>query len=251
MTRIEKNEDVEAQIAQAKTEVIQTVRATGRRGRLGIGCAVVFFAFILGFVLFAAWTVAATGLVRVPVFSSAAYRQPEPVRAVLPGVPLETSVSAEIVRVVTQRGREGRLDDRRITLRLTEASFTASLRSLMERSGVDAFDADRAQIAIDPDARLEFFLPFEDNAQRSAMRMRVDALAKDGALELRVVEVQVGSLVLPSFLDELLFGPLLRNNVAQFNREIGRYATLSGIRFEPGALVVDGELAAGIIEVPL
>jgi hypothetical protein len=206
---------------------------------------------LLGSALGAFWAVASTGLVRVPVLTDLAYRAPEPVRHVSPGIPLETSVSADIVRAVNARGQAGALADRSIELRLSEANFTASLRSLMERSGLNTFDATLAQVTIDPSAGFEFFLPFKDNAQGSAVRLRVDATAKDGALALKVTRVTVGTLTLPTFLDELLLGPLVRNNLAQFNQEIGRYLTLSSLRFEPGALVVDGELAGGIVQTPL
>lgn len=247
MARVEKNEPLETQIEQAKTEMIQTVRATGRRGRFALGCGLLFLLLVLGLAAFVAWELSATGLVRVPGFG-AAYRVPAPLHAVTPGVPLETRVQADLTRLIQERAASGSLANQRVELRLPEDAFTSSLRSLLENSGVQTFDTSRVQVAIGAGDRVELFLPLAGNEQKSALIMDLSVTLRDGALDLRILEVRIGSFVLPSFLVDSLFGAFLQTNLAQLNQEIGRYATFTDLRVEKGVMIITGEFASGMIQ---
>lgn len=252
MGRVEKNAKVQEDVAQMKGEVVKTVKMSGKGSQKGmlLGCLLTIVIPSTFLVILAAWLTAATGLVKVPVISSFAYDKPSPIRVVEPGVPLDTVISNELTKEVTRRIQQGggTIQNRRITLALPEESFTASMRTVLEESNIAEIDPTNAQAAVNEDIGMELFLPLANNAQESAIRLRVKAVVENGLFDLLVTDVWIGDLHLPRFLSDMLLGPVIDANMEQFNQEIGKYLTIQQIRYGAGAVTLEGEINVEILE---
>ncbi|TAK03240.1 hypothetical protein EPO34_04185 [Patescibacteria group bacterium] len=249
MARIEKGGDVQEQLSQMHGEIMQTVRRRSGRGR-AIGCAVAGLAALLLALIAAGWVVAATGLAQVPLLTGAAYRVPQPAHAVIETEPIETYVSRALSDLLGTRLRQGNgtLSDRRFSLVIPEGTFTASLRDALGRTDQNLVDAGRSQAAVTPDG-LELFLPLKDNRQGSALVLTLRLSAANGSLDAAVREVRVGSLAVPGPVTEAAFAPAVRQSLLPFTEAFGRYATLTGVSSEAGAIRFTGELSVSIIDV--
>jgi len=158
MARIEKNAGLEEKLNEVKQDVKEVKKvSTGRKPWFFCAMFLLLVAVVVLFMF--TWTVAATGLVNIPVFTSLAYDAPQPLHTVTPGVPVETVLEEKIISTITQRLYEGGGDivDQRIQATITEESLTASLRSIVEDSGVDWFGTSRLQVAIDPKVGVEVY----------------------------------------------------------------------------------------------
>lgn len=246
MSRIEKGADANGQLEAMRGEMMKTVRRSGRRG--AAGCAVAVLISLCVMFALSAWLVSATGLVIVPGFSRA-YRPSAPDHAVEPGEAIEALVNRALGEQLTARLREGSgsLQDRRISLVIPEGSFTASLRQALESTDQAVFDPSSAQAAVALDA-LELFLPFKDNPQGSALRALVSFSAKDGRLVPSVSGVRLGSLPVPDALTQAALEPAVRESLAPFARELGRYAAVRAASFLPGALRLEAELTVEVLQ---
>ncbi|NBS41241.1 hypothetical protein EBS80_01100, partial [bacterium] len=121
MSRIDKGQSAAEELEKVKGEIVSEVRRGTRRRGKGT-CALVLLALVLAAVSWAAWTVASTGLVRVPVLSGVAYDAPEPSSVVEAGVPLESFVAS---RLAAAGG----------TFSVPESTLTAFVRDTLSTSG--------------------------------------------------------------------------------------------------------------------
>lgn len=244
MSRVDKEGDLRRDMAAMKGEMLQTVRQSGRRPKAWVGClAIIVGAFLLCLGV-AGWAVAATGLVRLPVFTSVSYHRPEPSHEVVATTPLDQYVSAVISRELTARLQAGggTIKDRAISIDLPEGAFTASLRQAFRDNPQTAFDAKRVQVAVDGDG-MEMYLPFSDNPAGSAvlLRLRVDA-GQDG-LTLRVSDLRVGSLPVPDLVTKATLMPAIQDSFAGFAKQLARYANISTVSYAQGKVTLMGELS--------
>ncbi|PJE77260.1 hypothetical protein COV05_00205 [Candidatus Uhrbacteria bacterium CG10_big_fil_rev_8_21_14_0_10_48_16] len=245
MARIEKNASLEKQITDVKGDVVREVRRRTHKGHPWLIALLIFLVLVSGVFIWGAWVVAETGLASVPILSSRAYTIPEPTRVVTPGVPVETVLEEEFTSTLTQRLYEGRgeLKDRTLEARISEASLTASLRSIMEESGVEWLDGSNIQAVIEPGLGIEFFVPVADVESQTALKAIFSISAENGVVVVTPDEVMIGSAHVPNFLIASFLKPYLESELARMNAVMVGYAQISSIEVFSGELVMTGELS--------
>lgn len=247
MSRVEKQANLEQRIVEVKGEVVAEVRRRTRRARPWLTCSLVLLALIVGMFVWAAWSVAATGLIRVPVFTSLAYEVPRPERVVSPGVSAETVLQETFERTLTRRLYEGggTLENRRIEVQLHESSLTASLRSFAESAGSSWIETSQLQVAIDPEG-VELFVPLRDSPLATAIRAAFELRAQDGLLVVGPTDIEVGSWRVPDVVIAVVLKPLFEAELKRLNGRLFGYATISRLDLVSGELIVEGELSVEI-----
>lgn len=248
MTRVEKGAGIEKRLEEVKAEVSSEVRRSTRRSRPWLTCSLIMLVVLLGICVWILWTLAATGLWKIPVFTAVAYDVPAPTRDVTPGVPAETVVEETFSTTLTRRLYEGggTLTNRKIEITLSEASLTASLRSFLEQSNLDWIDTTHAQLVVDPEVGVELFVPFTNSELNTASTLRFVVEASEGNLIVTPTEVRVGSAKVPGFLVATFFKPFLVSELAKLNATLVGYATISSIEILPRELLIEGELAVEV-----
>lgn len=248
MTRVEKEAGIEKRLEEVKSQMSSEVRRRTRRSRPWLTCSLILLITLLGVCVWAVWTVAATGLWRIPLFTTLAYDIPSPTRDVTPGVPAETVVEETFSTTLTRRLYEGggTLTNRSIEVTLSESSLTASLRSFLEDADLDWVDASHTQLVVDPEVGVELFVPFTDSELGTAATLAFAIEASDGNLIVTPTEVRVGSAKVPGFLIATFFKPFLASELAKLNTTMVGYATISTIEILPRELVIMGELAVEV-----
>lgn len=252
MSRIEKNAGIEQRLENMKGEVVDEVKRRTRRLHPWLTCSLILLVILVGVSVWGLWSVAATGLVRVPVFTDLAYEIPVPTRPVTPGVPIETVISEAFTSTLTRRLYEGggTLSNRSISVQLKESSITASWRSFLEEGSFDWINASGAQVVIDPDVGVEVFVPFIVNELETAATLTFDLEAQDGNLVVTPTKIQIGNARIPDFLIAVFLKPLLKTELAKLNAAMVGYAKISTIEILPRVISISGELSVEI-EAPL
>jgi len=92
-------------VAKMKEEVVKELKKNKRPNMMS--CGLMAFGLLLLFILWLTWTVAATGLVRVPGLSAISYSQPEPTREVNPGEGLESVIQTAVTTELRRAAAEG------------------------------------------------------------------------------------------------------------------------------------------------
>lgn len=252
MARVEKNAPIEKQIGQVKEEVVREVKHRTRRHRPWLTCSLIILAIMMGVLVWVVWMIAATGLVRIPVFTSLAYEMPEPLREVKPGVPVEMVLEEQFTTTLTRRLYEGggMLTNRTIETTITEESLTATLRTLLEESGIGWIDPLRSHVIIEPGQGVIIFLPLlkPNNGLQTAISAVFEISAADGVITVVPAHVVVGSARVQDILISVFLKPLLEAELAKVNDLVVGYASISSIGIYSGELVLQGELAVEIQE---
>lgn len=228
MSRIEKNQPVMEEMEEMKGQIMGAVNQKSRRGRWYHYVALAVGLAFLALAAWGVWTLAATGLVKVPVVSGWAYQAPAPTRVVAEGVPFETVVQQQILSS---------------SLSIPETTLTTELRDSLETSGQTFADPDGAQVAVFADSGVELFLPVRDNAQDTAIVVRLRLTVEDGVPKATAEEVYVGSWKVGAWLREGIVNPALDAVLDTVAREIEGRVAISSIRETDGALVI-------IVETP-
>ena len=169
-------------------------------------CAILFVVAILAIGGFAAWIVASTGIVAVPVLSGFAYEKPSPVRTVAPGLSLEAYMSGGTFR--------GSFAD------IPESTLTATVRDALATNGQTWLDERSAQAARTEGQGIELFLPLSNNAMGSAIVAGVTLSEDGGKLALRVDDLSIGSLAVPKWLIASIVMPAITPVIASLNETI-------------------------------
>lgn len=249
---MEKQAGIEKRLDEVKADMTSEIRRRTRRSRPWLTCSLILLAVFVGVCVWGLWTVAATGLVRVPVFTDLAYKVPTPTRPVTPGVAVETVMNEAFTSTLTRRLYEGggTLSNRSIHVQLEESSITASLRSFLEEGNMDWIDASGAQVVVDPDVGVELFVPIFGSELATAATLSFDLWVQEGNLIVTPREIQVGNARVPDFLIALFLKPFLEAELTQLNAAMVGYAKISTIEILPRAISVSGELSVEI-EAPL
>ncbi len=226
MSRIEKNQPVMEEMKEMKGEIMGAVK-TGRRHGWKFWVSLVALVTLVALVSWSLWTLAATGLVSVPVLSRWAYDVPVPTRVVGEGVPFET--------VVQQQALSS-------SLSISEATLTTELRDALETSGQSFLDPDGAQVAVLGDSGIELFLPVRDTAAHTAIKVLLRLTVEDGAPKATAEEVFVGSWKMGVLLRDGLVNPALGGLLDTAVRELEGSVVVTSIREEEGTLVVRIEM---------
>lgn len=250
MSRIEKGTDTKEQIQQMKGEVIKEIGSTKKR-RPWMACSLVFFLLVVGFLSAMMWAIAATGLGVVPVFSRFAYHVPQPEYVVMPGVPIETVVGEEVKRTLIRRIQEGNgmLQDPSITFEISEASFTASLRTLLEGVENSLFESKDAQVSISSEKGFTVFLPLKDSRHQTAVQITVKAQMTDGVIEIVPESALLGSLPIPQAIVSLLLQSLIQEQIISLSRDLASFVEVNAIAHLDRKVQIDGIFSVKILEV--
>lgn len=222
MSRIEKNQPVMEEMEEMKGEIMGAVKSRRRPGWKTWTAVLVLLVIAALSILFL-WTLAATGLANVPVLTRWAYEAPAPTRVVGEGVPFEAVVQQQVPSS---------------SLSIPETTLTTELRDSLSTSGQSFADAERAQVAVLAGEGIELFLPVRDNAQDTAMVVRLRLTVEDGAPNVDAEEVYVGSWKMWSWLREGLVNPALDGALDSVAREIEGRVSVTSVRAEEGTLLI-------------
>ena len=250
MVRVEKNAGLESRLDDVKGEVVAEVRRRTRTSRPWLTCSLLLLAVLVGVGVWAAWFVAATGLLHVPVFTSLAYEAPAPIREVTPGVPVETVLNETFTSTLTRRLYEGggTLTSRSIEVQIQEASLTASLRSFLEESGLEWIDSAGVQIVVEPGVGIELFVPLTIESQEPGVAgiITFDLTAVEGNLVVTPTSVKIGAAKIPDLLIAAFLKPFLEAELAKLNTAMVGYAQISTIDLLQREISITGELSVEI-----
>lgn len=205
MTRIESkppSEDRES----LKREIVGEIRhAEIRRKALGCGaCALVWLVIILGGFWFVGSRIAKTGIMKVPLFSDSQPVAEKPIRQV---APLLGTKPEDVPRIV---GANARYDQNTSSLSvpIKESALTTIVNSALVSGSVTLpFQVKSAQVAIEP-KYVELFVISPQEGKDVTVRARFTPKVDAGQLDFDVVEVKLGSLVLPQSVGSAMFGAI-------------------------------------------
>ena len=92
---------------------------------------------------------------------------------------------------------------------------------------------------------MEIFLPFYENAQRSAARVYVvPGLREEGKATLQVRDVWVGAWHLPEAITRAFDAGLFRRGVDALSQELVRYVVFTKVEVTEGVLRLEGEMTS-------
>ena len=220
------------------SQLISAPAPAPRKKKRGcFSCVMASLALGVAFVLWALWSVAATGFVRIPVFSALAFRQPAPTRIVESG-------NINLNRWIEAFG--GGISSR-VSLTVPEEVLTALLRSADSSDGLgDVIDFSKSQIAVE-DGALEIFLPFKDAP--TAITALLVPSADENCLHISAMEFRIGSRRIPKFLLRNLVDRVLRLVIDRVEDEFGSMATIERIAATADGLVIEGVIADGALSL--
>lgn len=249
MTRIEKHQGVSGELKKMKGEMVKEVRKGPRRRSPKLGCSLLFFAFIAAVISWVAWIVAGTGFVYVPVFTSVAFEQPVPERQVEAGVVFEQAVQEQFQTALTQSLHEGggTLAIETISIRVTEESLTASVREVLQDSGVGFVLADEAQVSVHEEG-LRAHVPIQGDGQETAAELLVRIDTQDGNLVIRIESVELGSVQIPTVLVSSLLGSIMDSYVNELSRAMSSYASINQVAYQEGWVEIQGTFNVEVVE---
>src|SRR3989339_660555 len=236
MSRIEKNQLVMEEVKEMKGELMDAAKRKPRRGwRTWVSLIVLFVLVVL--IGMALWTVAATGLVTIPVISKLAYQTPSPTYVVREGIPFETLLQQQIAAETVRRAYAGdAAASNEFFISIPENTLTTELRDHLETSGQTFADQDGAQIVVLGESGIELFLPLRDNAQETALVVRLTLSVTEGMLRATAEDVRLGSWQMGSWLREGLINPALDGMLDASMRQIEGTASITSVRADNGSI---------------
>lgn len=248
MSRVEKTEEPQKTASYIKDEVVETFGDQKKKTHGRFSCLfIVLFCFVL-LVGFLAWQVAATGLVTIPIFSTFAYSEVQPIRVIEPGVSVEKYSESFFKTTLLKRLQAGGgvLTDRSIVLALPESSLTTSLQNGLKQSGETRVVANQAQIAVLEGQELELFLPIQSNKNTTALTVRFSLRADKGIFTLNLLDVKIGSFRAPSVLVASFVQPFVNRELATLNKSLSSYMHVDSLTTQKGILSAAGTFTVQI-----
>ncbi|MEI6510592.1 MAG: hypothetical protein WCO25_00930 [Candidatus Uhrbacteria bacterium] len=207
MARVEKNQPMAEEMSQMKGDILKAVHKGKSKRPWFRSCVILLVVAILCAGGFVAWTLAATGLASVPVLSSWAYKAPSPQRKVAPGLSLEAYLKSGSFK--------GNVAD------IPETTMTALVQDVVSTDGQTWFDEHASQVAKNDDGEgVELYLPLRDNAQKSAIRARLDVSFDTGKVAVSVSDVTLGSWKLSPWLVSSVIAPAIAPTVSSINASL-------------------------------
>ncbi|MFH1252948.1 MAG: hypothetical protein V1664_01295 [Candidatus Uhrbacteria bacterium] len=254
MTRVEKDSQLKTKVENLTTQVKTVEKQEAKEQRISkfkLACGGLVLVVFLGLFFGISWIMAASGLVNVPIISPIAYKIPVPMQPVVPGVLIDAYVSEYFNSLITERlqAGSGELKERAVTVTLSEASLTASLRELLATENLSFFKTEPAQVAIKKDQGLEVFLPLANSSNNNALRLLLKIVVVNGKISVTYVRMTIGNLVLPDGFSKIVLKPFLDQGLQQANYKLGAYSTIDEILFEDNTLVVNGQLTVQVQEI--
>lgn len=231
MARVEdKDDNKDTKLREElKREVRKEMRRGQRRARWGplLGC-------LLGLVLFlliigggAAFILARTGLVEVPVLSSRLYTPPAPTRVVEPE---EFDIESKVMDVFTESQEEPGL--MKIALREGEltAMFQEGAREALAEQGIELTTIQAAIL----EEFVELYFDAKIGGKDVRILARVLPKVEDGLPKIEVLETHLGGLP----VHPRIIGGVLDNALDAALGEMGDEIKLESIELNPGVLEI-------------
>ena len=205
-----------------------------------LGVGVLFIGWFL-------WTVASTGLVRIPVFSRLAFREPTPTHIVEPSLVDPASwFSNVLVGEITRSSKLGSIG-RNLSITIPEGVLTTFVRA-SDVSSLSAkeipLDFSRVQVAT-VDGTLEVFLPIKDST--TAVTVQVTPSFEEGELKIVVDALRVGSWGVPKFVLRGALDQALDVGVGDIQASLEKFMTIQKISVSDFGLVLTGVAASGAL----
>ena len=243
MSRIEKNTPIKKEIDNLKKDLSQQMKPDKKKSNFFLTCGLIaFFVFVVVIGLIT-WSLAATGLVSVPIFSSFAYNVPSPTYVVEAGPSLEVHLQNQIAtKTVEAMQTGGDMLNGSMSITLPETGFTTSLRSVIEESAEGQIDSENAQIAILEGQGLEVFLPLANNENESALVILLAISPQNDMLVAEIENIKIGAFRLPEWLSNLFIEPLVNNGIQEINKKLEAGAAIESIEYHQGELVLIGSI---------
>lgn len=230
MAVIEHNEEIE-QITPRK------------KGRGCFSCAVVF-ALALIFVFFwFVWSLAATGLVEVPIMTALAFDKPAPDHVVKPSlVSPEDWLQNQVLSQATNRVLAGKPIDGDLSLVVPESVMTSMLRASSSFFPGDKIPLEikSGQIAVANDA-LEVFVPISET--ETALKISIIPFLSDGGIGLELKSVKVGSMKVPSLIVKYALNNIVNLGVDKANSSLENLVDITDISVADDGLAVEGSIS--------
>lgn len=251
MARVTKNPETPKQ-PKGELSGAKVVQPKKKRGKL-FSCLVIVVAVIVLGLVTVAWGVAATGLINIPLISRFAYEEPQPIRYVSDGIPLESYIETTLQSQIAERVRAGggQLPDTSLDLMIPETSFTTSLQNALseQAGGQMMLDMERAQVAFDSQRKLEFFFPLRNNDQKSALRLYLSPSVENGRLQVEATDMYLGVLRVPGPLTDLFVDQSLQQNAETVADAIETYLALQEIEVRDKNMRIRGNISAEIFRL--
>ncbi len=233
MSRIEGNPraDREALKEEIKGEIRGDVQ---RRKFLSCGGCLLAAAMIVGAtVVFAAVSLAKTGLVDVPALSGWLYRPNAPVRIVRP---LAGSTSDAVMREVAA-GLHYDSATGFMTVAINEAQLTTLVAHavLSAPQGSLPFTVKSAQIAVEPDA-LELFAVVPRKNREATVLLRLRPSVAAGTIHIDVQELAIGQFIVPASFANALFSAFVEPAIEKGIANVGAVGTLVNVELSTGVV---------------
>lgn len=252
MTRIEKNAKIEEQVKNLTSQVKETEKLETKEHKKShqgkfFGCGLILMIF-LAFIAWIIWFLAASGLANIPWVSSLVYKIPTPLHEVSPGVLAEAYVSDYFNSLITERLQTGggELTDRNVSLILSEADITATLRNFLASGELSFFESDRAQIATEKETGAEIFIPLANTNNENALRLLLKPVVESGQPSLAFLKISIGNFNLPLWLSDLVLKPLANWGLEAAKQKFASYSTLDRLELEDGQIKITGSLTVQV-----
>ena len=192
------------------------------------GCLIlVILAVIAGYV-----ALSKTGLVG----SEKSFDVPEPVRVV------EVDSTFDEIQSTLVKSALSSLSNGEVSLLLTDEMLTVLMRDGLAQAGEEAFDVERAQIAVVEDGHLELFIPLAINDRETALRAEIGLALTDGRVKASVGEVRVGNLKLPGNFATSASETAIQSALDSQLDDVQGALQLTGIEYTDGSLRLTGDV---------
>ena len=139
------------------------------------------------------------------------------------------------------------LTDTSVVLVFSEASFTSTFQSLIEQNGYSIIDASKAQIVLEERGIVEAFLPFKQQAQKTALVAHLRFEFANGGIIVRPERMQLGSFVFPQLLSIFFTDTFVKPQLPALNASLGQYARIRSMAYQTGQLTIEGEFDVKVI----
>jgi hypothetical protein len=201
-------------------------------GKNAASVLAVFAAIVLLMLGFAAFAVAKTGLVHVPLMSRF-YTGPEPVRVIEASALTTDQFRALMEERIATQIRSGAKPP--YTVEITEQEITGALHGVINLVLQDkGWRAERSQVALTPKG-IEFFGHLERGRTNADVRIRFDAIIENGSVRFEPTDIRFGDYPIHPALAQKLAGYLFARDVGTWMIQFGD-AKLESVRFSEGKL---------------
>jgi hypothetical protein len=233
---------------EVRKQVEVDLKKRARRKKL-LKCGSCLFLLVIvigGLFLAGAVLLAKSGLYDIPMISSWAFQEPEPIHEVVGEENLDAddllySMQSEINDLIESQS-PGQLQVSEASITLDEAAITAYLKEVVEPSlNESGFQVRDFQLAVEPEV-IEIYTEMT----RQEMLFYISILAKpkivNDNLGLEIERARLGNLAIPTSIIRLFFGPLIESVLKAFKIPTVGFVSLQDIELMYGKVKLIGAI---------